>query len=911
MSTLREWAARLVGTLRGHRSEEDLAEELRLHLELAADDARRRGAAPGQAARDARLRAGGMAQAMEALRDQRGLPWLDNLARDIRHSMRMLVRSPFVTTVAVVSLALGIGANAAIFSVCTQLLLRPLPVPQPDRLVNLAAPGPKPGSRSCGLAGDCETVFSYPMFRDLERVQTPFVGVAAHRHFDVNLADRERTTHGQGMLVSGSYFPVLGLRPTLGRLLGPSDDRAIGESPVVVLSHDYWVRQFGGRSDILDSTLGVNGQSMTIVGVAPEGFDGTTLGRKADVFVPITMRWLMQSGRNPDHANRRSYWIYLFARLKPGVSIAHARSTIGAAYHAIVNDVEAPLQPGLSDDTMARFRAKDILVTSGARGQSNVTVDLRGPLALLLGVTTLVLVIACVNIANLLLARAAARSTEMATRLSIGASRRHLVAQLLTESSMLAFAGGLASALVARWTMDLVRSLIPAEKVTLPLQLDASAIVATGAMVIGTGLFVGLLPALAATRSDILPALKSQAGQPSGSRWAARFRAGLATAQIALSMVLVVLAGLFAKSLDNITRVDPGLRVDGLVTFAIAPERNAYPSARTAQIVERIEDELAALPGVTTVTSAQAALLSGNGYYDSVFVEGFDVGPDTDTDTSYDEIGAGYFRALGVPLIAGREFARSDSLTSAKVAIVNETFARKFNLGRNAVGRRMSREGTVLDTEIVGLVKDARHLTVKDTVVPPMLFLPHRQNARLRRMTFYVRTSLPPDQIMGAIPQVVQRVDPNLPVETLRTVHRQMREETMVLERVMSVLTASFAMLATVLAAIGLYGVLAYTMARRTHEIGLRMALGATRGRVRRMVLGQVGAMALIGGGIGALAALAVARAAQGLLFQLQFHDGRVFAAAAVVLTLVALAAGFVPADRAARVDPMRALKYE
>jgi len=424
MRVLREWLQRLGGTVVSGRSDADLEEELQLHLQMAAEQAQCRGESPASAERTARLRAGGLAQAMEAVRDQRGLPWLDNLTRDFRHSLRTLRRFPFVTTVAIVSLALGIGANAAIFALIDQWLLRPLPVPQPGRLVNLAAPGPKPGSRACGIAGDCEAVFSYPMFRDLERSQNVFTGIAAHRTFDVNLTDRGDTWKGAGMLVSGSYFSVLGLQPALGRLIGPDDDRIVGQSPVVVLSHAYWQSRFDGRPEVVNQTMGVNGQTMTIVGVAPDGFDGTTLGWKPQVFVPITMRWVMQAGRNRDDENRRSYWVYLFARLKEGVSIEQARTAVNALYHGIVNDVEVPLHRGMSDQTMAQFKRKEIRVEPGSRGQSEVTAGVQVPLTLLLAVTALVLVIACVNVANLLLARAAARSTEMATRLSIGAVER-------------------------------------------------------------------------------------------------------------------------------------------------------------------------------------------------------------------------------------------------------------------------------------------------------------------------------------------------------------------------------------------------------------------------------------------------------------------------------------------------------
>src|SRR5258706_4734973 len=378
---------------------------------------------------------------------------------NLKFALRTLFKTPFVTIVAIVSLALGIGANAAIFSLFNQMLLRPLPVPGPDRLVNLAVPGPKPGSTSCGQAGDCDTVFSYPMFRDLERVQTPFTGIAAPVSLGPNLAARGQTETGEGLLVSGSYFPVLGIKPAIGRLLGPDDDRAPGEPHVVVLSHAYWLRRFAQDPNVLNQPLIVNGQTMTIVGVGPIGFDGTTLGLKPQVFAPITMRGFSQPSKDFD--NRRSYWAYLVAGLKRGVSIDRARVARATPYRAIVNDVEGPLQKGMSPQTLARFKAKPILLAAGSRGQSSVEREGRAPLTLLLGVTAFVLLIACANIANLLLARGAARAGEMAVRLSIRAGRGQLVRQLLGESCLLALFGGVGGLFVAQWTLDLMAALLP------------------------------------------------------------------------------------------------------------------------------------------------------------------------------------------------------------------------------------------------------------------------------------------------------------------------------------------------------------------------------------------------------------------------------------------------------------------
>jgi predicted permease len=829
---------------------------------------------------------------------------------NLKHALRTLFRTPFVTVVAIVSLALGIGANTAIFSLFHEMLLRPLPVVEPERLVNLGAPGPKPGSQSCNNAGDCDEVFSYQMFRDLERVQTPFTGLAGHRLFSANLAYQGQTLNAEGMLVSGSYFPVLGLQPALGRLLGPGDDRAIGESRVVVLSHAYWQTRFGRNPDVLNQSLVVNGQHLTIVGVAPRGFEGTTLGGRPAVFVPITLNGFMSPGFE-GFENRRSYWIYLFARLKPGLSVEQARRALEAPYRGIITDVEAPLQTGMSPATLARFKARTVSVEPGAQGQSTVGREAGGPLTLLLAVTGLVLVIACANIANLLLARAAARASEMAVRLSLGASRTQLVRQLLTESCLLAVLGGLAGLLVARWTLDLIGSTLPGEAAdTLNLAIETPVLLFAGGITLGTGLLFGLFPALHSTRPDLVAVLKGQTGQPSGGRSAARFRTSLATAQIALSMTLLVAAGLFTRSLMQISRVDLGLEIDNLITFGISPELNGYTPERSRILFERLEDDLRAMPGVVSATASLVPALSGSNWGSDVQVEGFESGPDIDNNARFNEVGAGYFRTMGIPLIAGREFTRADTLKAPKVAIVNEQFAKKFNLGRDAVGKLIgSGPDDKLDTEIVGLVEDAKYSEVKDAV-PPLFFRPYAQDDGIGSASFYVRTSLDPEEFLASVPKAVARLDPNLPVENLRTMPQQVRDNVF-LDRFISVLSAAFACLATLLAAVGLYGVLAYTVAQRTREIGLRMALGAEPARVRGMVLRQVAIMTAVGGALGLGAAFWLGRLSQSLLYQLEGHDPVVMAVSAVLLTFVALGAGFIPANRASRVEPMRALRYE
>jgi predicted permease len=830
---------------------------------------------------------------------------------NIRYAFRTLFRTPFVTGVAVLSLALGIGANSAIFSLFDQLLLRALPVTRPHELVNLSSPGPKQGSTSCGQAGDCDAVFSYPMFRDLEAKQTVFTGLAAHVLFGASLAHQNgQPETGQGLLVSGSYFPVLGVPPALGRLLGPDDDRVVGESPVVVLGFDYWNQRFGGSPNVLNDTISVNGHTLTIVGVAARGFSGTTLGAKPNVYVPVTL-WSAMTGRTDPIDNRRSYWAYLFARRKPGVPLDRAEAALNVPYRAILNEVEAPLQSGMSEQTMARFRAKRVVLEPGARGQSDVEREAKAPILILLAVTGVVLLIACANVANLLLARSAGRAGEIAVRLSVGAGRRQLVSQLLVEACVLALLGGAAGLLVARWTLALIASLLPAEAAeSLSFELSLPTLGFAAAVSLATGVLFGLFPALHSTRADLAGTLKGQAGQPSGSRAAARFRAGLVTAQIALSMALLVSAGLFLKSLVLVSRVDLGLTVDDIVTFRVSPQRSGYSKERARALFERIEEELRAVPGAKSVTASMVPLLAGSNWGTNVSVQGFEAGPDTDTHAFYNEIAPGYFRALGIPLLSGREFELTDGQGAAKVAIVNEAFAKKFNLGRDAVGKRMKRgRGGELDTEIVGLVQNAKYSRVKD-VVPPLFFLPYRQDQQVNQLAFYVRTPLEPNSFLKTLSGVMLRVAPEVPLEDVRTMTQQIRENVF-LDRFISMLAAAFASLATLLAAVGLYGVLAYTVAQRTREFGLRMALGADAASLRAMVLARVGLLTLAGGGIGLGLALAGGSFAGSLLFEVKGHDPWVLFGSALLLSLVSLLAGLVPALRASQVDPMQALRYE
>jgi len=833
--------------------------------------------------------------------------------RNLKLALRTLARTPFITAVAALSLGLGIGANSAIYSILYRVLRQDLPVAEADRLVNFSAPGPKDGSQSCGDAGPCDDVFSYPMFRDLQNAKlSSFTAIAGHRDISANVSHDAIAFARRGLLVSGTYFPILQVLPASGRLLLPADDD-VAVAPVVVLAHWFWERDLGADPKIVGKTLTVNGKQTTIVGVAPEDFTGTTYGARPAFFAPLAMGSALGTGAERNVDDRTTYYIYVFARLAPGASIEQARTQVNGVYQPILREVEAPLQRNMRDSVLKQFVARQAVLTPGSRGQSDMSREAGGPLFMLFAITGLVLLIACANIANLLMARAVSREMEMAVRLSLGATRRQLLAQLLTETITLALIGGVVSLFFATWTLKGVGALLPPQITEgMALELNWAAVAFAAVLSLTTGVAFGLFPALHSTRPDLVTALRNNSGKVAGGRTARRFRTSLATAQIALAMALLMSAGLFLKSLWKVTRVDLGVRVENLLTFSVTPEQSGYDSVRTRLVYSRIEEELGTLPGVSAVTSAMVPLIARSSWSQPVRVEGFKADENSPASSSLNAVGSDHFRAIGVPLLTGREFTDRDNAGGPKVAIVNETFARRFNLGANPVGKRMAlgRSDTLpLDVEIVGLVRDMKYSSVKREI-PPVYFIPHRQRARVSSMHFYVRTATDPSAMLRSMRGVVQRIDPMLPVENLRTMPEEIKLNTFE-DRMISTLAASFALLATLLASIGLYGVLAYSVAQRTREIGVRMALGADPRDVRMLVLRQVGMMVLVGSVIGLGAALALSKIAQSMLYQMSGADPAVMTASVVLLALVALAAGYVPALRASRVDPMQALRYE
>lgn len=837
---------------------------------------------------------------------------LSNLLGDIRYALRGFTQRPMFVAIIVLTLGCGISVNSAVLSLIEQTLLRPLPVADPEALVNFVSPGPKLGGVSNDAAGSIDEVFSYPMFRDLERLQESFIGIAAHRSIDANIAVDGRTTSARAMLVSGGYFSLLGVVPAAGRLLGPQDDG--GSVETALLSYSYWQDDLGADPAIVGRTIVVNGQPLTIVGIAPKGFQGTTLGLRPAVFLPITFP--PQPGEDASEValgDRTYSWLYLFARLKPGVSVERAEGAINGPYQAILNNVEAPLLRDSSGPATARFRDRTITLEPGARGQSVLPLQAQLPLTVSLVVTAIVLLIACVNLANLMLARGTARMSEMALRSSLGAGRWRLLSLLLVESLLLA---AFAALMAIPLTMAVLRGidfLLRNDRFVRSLEFSLDARVIEYCVILGIFSLVlfGLFPALKLARTDSGPILQAYGARSSGGKGVARFRATLAATQVALSMTLLVLAGLFTQSLVHIARVDLGIRAESLATFRISPGLNGYTPGRSAVLIDQLDEALAALPGAASAASAMVPLLADSNWRGPVVIEGLESANTSRINARFNAIDPGFFATVGMPLLGGRDFSLADSATSPQVAIVNERFAEQLGLGRDVIGQRVKlgfRDDG--DAEIIGLVRNAKYSTVKDPA-PAQLFIPLRQAPfPMDDMTFYVRSPGDSAQLLSGIRQVVANADPNLPVNDLRTVDQQARENVSE-DRLVTMLSAALAMVATVLAAFGLYGVLTYTVAQRTREIGLRLALGAGPRQLRVMVLKQVAWIGSVGGAIGLVAAIGLSRAAAGLLFGVEATHAPTYAGAALTLVLVVLAAGYLPARRASRIDPAAALRAE
>lgn len=906
---------RLSFLLRRSRLDADLREEMETHRTLRRARLEADGATADEADRASRYGFGNATLAREDARRLWGASWLEGVWQDVRVSLRTFVKRPLVWTAAVVSLALGIGVNTAVFSLFDQVLLRRLPVPDPEAIVSITASGPRSGSRSTSNAGGPEAVFSYPLVRDLERLEnTGLAAIAAYRSIAVNLAHAGETTPGQGLLVSGGYFPAMGVAPVAGRLLGPGDDRVPGGHPVVVVGYDYWTDSLGGDPAIVGTTLVVNGHALEVVGVAPDGFNGTVIqASQPDVFVPLAMadpirpRW---SGTEV----RDDHWLYVSARLSPGVTREQAEALLAPRFTVLTRDIEFPaLRSGLGETAREAFLARRVHLEDGGYGRGGNRDAIRTALLLVFAVTGLVLLIACANVANLMLARASDRQAEIALRLAIGAAPRRVVRALLTEAVLLGLIAGAAALVVAWATIDVLLALAPLDGGR-PFEfvLNARVLGVAFAVGLGTGVLFGLWPAVRGVRAALARGLGMQSGRVSGSSAVVRSRGVLAAVQVTLATALLALAGLCLTSVSNIARAELGIRRDGLLTFGLSPSLNGYTPERSRALFDRVEAAVRALPGVRAVSTTTVPILSNSDFRQNLTVEGFDAQPGADTHASRASIGPDYFRTLGIPLRAGREFTREDVEGAPKVAIVNDAFARKFNLGDAVIGRRIGLgqgSSTPLDIEVVGLVADAAYSRVRDTP-PPQFFLPNRQqDAGALTLHFYVRTEAAA-LTMGDVRPLVGSLAPSLPIAGLRTMDEQIALETRG-DRTVALFASIFAALATLLAGVGLYAVLAYAVALRQREIGIRVALGASIGHVVRTVLRQLTGITVVGVVAGTAAVLVAGRLGRALLFGVEGVQVPVIGATIALVLLMAAAAAALPLRRAVSVDPVIVLRSE
>jgi ABC-type lipoprotein release transport system permease subunit len=857
---------------RRKKLDRDLDEELQAYVELVSAEKMRKGVSPEEAYREARRDAGGVEQVKENVRDVRAGVWLDSLVRDFRYGVRTLAKNPAFTLIAMATLALGIGANTAMFSLLDQVVLRLLPVRDPERVVIVRETGNHYGN-SYG-----PNTISWPMFEDLRDNNQVFSGMFCRFPATVTISGSDQAAQISAELVSGSYFPTLGVGAALGRTIAPDDDAVPDSGPVVVLSYSFWRSYFNGDRSIVDRTIALNSHAMTVIGVAQPGFDGVELGVPAKVFVPIMMKTEMTPHSDGlKDRRRRLSWVTAYGRLKPGVSLEQAQLSLQPLMHSILEmEVQQPefTRSATPADREPFLRNRAELVPGSENGLREY---MRKPLWLLVALTGAVLLLACANLANLLLARGTAREREFAVRLAIGAGRARIVRQLLTESLLLSAAGAVVGLALAFLTdRVLLRIYLPADAVAgfvvSPIPDGRVLAFVVGAMLL-TSLVFGLLPALRGSRTEITLSLKDRSGALSAS--GISLRRMLVGIQVALSLLLLVGAGLFVRTLRNLDSLGPGFPTDHLLTFTINPSLNGYA------------------------------------WQNAVLGKDFEGAP-IEEQPVLSNVGPDYFATLGIPIVAGRAFTAQDDGPS-KYAVINESFARQYFPGRTPIGQRFGLVDDMRpvspDIEVVGVIPDRKYRDLRETP-PAQAYFPYFQDAHFRFMNIYLRTQADPRQIENELRERMRQFDPHVPVVGLQTMNEQIGFSLRT-ERLVASLSAVFGGLATLLAVIGLYGVTSYTVMRRTREIGIRMALGAIPTDVIAMVMREV--LLLIGAGLaaGLSLALVLANLVRSQLFGLNPRDPLTFIASAIVLTVAAGLAGLIPALRASSLAATTALRHE
>jgi putative ABC transport system permease protein len=839
---------------------------------------------------------------------------IEALFQDLRYGLRMLRNNPGFALMVVVTLALGIGANTAIFTLLDQVLLRSLPVRDPDKLVQLEFSGADSGRINL-YGGTAAEFFSYPMYRDLRDRNAVFSGVLSTDSTQVGLQWHNQPDLVSAELVSGNYFEVLGVRPAAGRLFVQSDDVAQEANPVIVLSFAYWQRRFGSDASVLNQTVLVNGHPFTVIGVAEPGFRSIVVGKAPGVFAPMLMKAQITPGWN-DLDNRRSRWLNIFGRLKPGVDRVQAEAGINPLWHSIradeLKDIDAK-----SSTFRERFLEKSHLtVVDGSRGFSPLREDIRTPLLIVMGMVGLVMLIACANVAGLLLVRAAGRAKEISVRYALGAKRARITQQLLVEGILLGLGGGLLGLLLAPPVSALLLQRVAGDSSgNLPFTThpDLRILVFNFGLAVAVSLLFSLAPAIHFWRPDLTPALKQQTTTVAGNTLRLRrFSAGV---QIGLSLLLLFGAGLFVRTLYQLKDLDPGLATDHLVTFGIEPQLAGYEVNQVPALYQQLLTTLSGLPGVRAVAGTNDPVLAGDNESTTITIAGYNPQEDENMAAEWSIVTPAYFTTLQVPLVAGRGISEGDGPDSAKVVVVNESLARHFfGDAQKALGHYLVRGGKVTDKpdmQIIGVVRDAKHDTLRSEV-PRTVYLPllQAQEAGHLALQFYVRSWQAPESAEATIRSAMQNVDSKIVVDTMRTMDEQIADS-LSTERIVALLATSFGVLAVILAAIGLYGVLAYSTVQRTREIGIRIALGAKPSAVARLILSEVSLLTGVSIALALPIALVLSRFLQSQLFGISSNDPWTLVAMTALVAAMALLAAWIPMRRAAGVDPMVALRYE
>jgi putative ABC transport system permease protein len=833
---------------------------------------------------------------------------------DLRLAVRGLRRNPLFAAVAILSLALGIGANTAIFTLIDQILLRKLPVKEPDQLVMLYQQGIHMGSNSG------TRMHSYPLYQDLQQKAAPLSEVLCRRLFDASVSVDNSTERVEGELVSGNYFTMLGVKPAVGRVFNSrEDDQVYQGHPVAVLSYGYWATRFAKDPSVVGRKILVNHYPMTIVGVSAEGFAGLDPTRSPQIRVPIQMKpMMMPEATWMQMGNRRSKWVQVFARLKPGYTIETAQPALQTLFTQIrAYEMTLPAAKDWSAYNRAQFMKGRMLVAKAETGFSSLRNDFSIALVVLMCMVGLVLLIACANVANLLIARAFMRQKEIAVRLSLGSSRGRLVRQLLVESLVLSTAGGALGLFLAYALTGWLLALVPQQGQPLLISPspDPRILIFTIVLTAFTALVFGLLPALRASRPDPWTTLKDTIGSVAGAGGSLFLRKGLVVAQVALSFLLLFGAGLFVRSLQNLKTADTGLALENLLTFQLSPALSGYTDERGQIFYERLLEKLRSAPGVTSAALAAVPLLAGDEWDSSMAVEGHQAKDGEDMQAFMNAVSPGYFQTMKIAILEGRDFRRSDAkeITGESgepgVAIVNQSFARHFFPGRSAVGRRLGWGGgprSKLSIEIVGVVADSLYEGPREGVHRQVFVPNYGKNSGV----FYVRSAIPSSSAFTMVREAVRQLDSSMPVYAMKTVEGQL-DETLLTDRLIATLSAGFGALATLLASIGLYGVMAFVVARRRRELGIRLALGAQPGFIIWIVMREVLLLLAIGLAVGVPAAMGLGRYVASQLYGIEARDPAIALWTIVLLALVSAAAGLIPAQRAGRIDPILALRTE